>query len=504
MAKTSGIKIFLWSAVGSLAGLFLLGGVTNLLRDKEPTEDYTAYLDGFEMTGTTGFGVSSDGGAIDFKVEVPNKLYSSLKKNQTLKGLVLPASVCGKGKIETGKWIESLKGFGLKETEDYLVVEPLPVKGTDDGTSTTFNFGMTEIHYTNVGREFIGVAFIETVHAGDYTYDYAIYDENEYAAPITSYAYECARALNYHEFGLSEYTDEELSILKKGVNDAVDLYHGLEVATDDGSLFNAEVTIPNDKMKVGGIQEITLTIEETFGYDWHVVWKSDNAKVARVENGVVKAYEEGTATLSAYIGGEAYSVTVLVENSDDVEFYAFNGEGEVDGFGMFGGNGWIASNGTYKPNGAWSQTYKTEAITIKDGFELSLDFRLDPEDTSKCFKVGLKGIVFSGEAITGFNSEGRTLIFSSIAGREIELSETFANVGDGNTPLAAVSENFFDGEVHTLKFSVLDGTVYVKIDGKDYEELRFAVPTENVYLVLQQTGTTGYIDNLVIKESNNA
>ena len=64
-----------------------------------------------------------------------------------------------------------------------------------------------------------------------------------------------------------------------------------------------------------GTLNATVTVTPEGGEAPEVTWTSDDESVATVENGVVTAVAEGTATITAEAGGKTSTCTVTVTKS---------------------------------------------------------------------------------------------------------------------------------------------------------------------------------------------
>ena len=88
-----------------------------------------------------------------------------------------------------------------------------------------------------------------------------------------------------------------------------------------------ELTLNYDNYRLEIFQSVTLKIDGE--YDGTPTWTSDNPTVISVENGVVTALAEGSATITAKIGDTTLTCNVTVAATADVPMLVFDGFEEI-------------------------------------------------------------------------------------------------------------------------------------------------------------------------------
>lgn len=243
------------------------------------------------------------------------------------------------------------------------------------------------------------------------------------------------------------------------------------------------------------------------GYAYNVVIASDGSNLTFYLDGV-QVYADKTVAIPAneinlairgskgayidnlYIGSEkpetpALTETVLeFDKASDGNYFAPS----------VGSAGWSVADGIYKPNASWAAIYTTETLDLTKDWSIKFDMNLPDEATNQQFNVGFHAdLATSGDAGTGRTySFGPTVWISSNFGRNGWLSECVVD--------------YYTASVHTVEIQIVkkamtlfvDGTqLYFLTNGEPYQ----AVATDDtVYMLLQSTDATAYIDNLEIKE----
>lgn len=101
-----------------------------------------------------------------------------------------------------------------------------------------------------------------------------------------------------------------------------------DIAVQSVSLDKSEASLLVDEQIT-----LALTITPQDATDKSVVWTSSDGAVATVENGTVTAVGEGTATITATVGGKSASCVVVV--STPPKYVRVNEQGEEDANGKF-------------------------------------------------------------------------------------------------------------------------------------------------------------------------
>ena len=124
--------------------------------------------------------------------------------------------------------------------------------------------------------------------------------------------YAAAELLNEIEVLDLYMAQSDIDFLKSIINQAVDLAHGLEEPTDDGSTFTVTLSEEAKDLKVG--EEFTLDVEIAEPVRMSIWWQSTDTSVAVVKDGVIKAVGEGSATINVFVAGEKYTCEITVDN----------------------------------------------------------------------------------------------------------------------------------------------------------------------------------------------
>ena len=122
--------------------------------------------------------------------------------------------------------------------------------------------------------------------------------------------------MNAYAMGLETFTEERAAKLRTYIDMAVDKANGLSAYTNNGDM--PEVTITSSKsvtMALNSYHTIEGTVEPV-GLDVPARFVSSNESVATVsEAGVVYARGYGSATITLYIAGEAYTISVTCSSN---------------------------------------------------------------------------------------------------------------------------------------------------------------------------------------------
>lgn len=104
---------------------------------------------------------------------------------------------------------------------------------------------------------------------------------------------------------------------------------------DSGMLFAVRAEIPVDsvtlnkktlKLSAGQKIKLSASASPSYAFDKTVIWKSSNAKIASVKNGVVTAKSAGKATITAVCSGKTASVSVKVNPAKPTSFKVSRGK----------------------------------------------------------------------------------------------------------------------------------------------------------------------------------
>lgn len=250
-------------------------------------------------------------------------------------------------------------------------------------------------------------------------------------------------------------------------------------------------------LKVGG-EKLTLTATVKPAGAATVVWTSSDPSVAKVENGVVTALKEGTATITATAGTKSAtcSVTVIATPSKPVEMTA---------------DKWAAAF-TFGDKVSIAQTYKTGdseqfgAIKV-DGDKSYLHYR-DGEYEQEAYreKVGEKSYLYSKGYEYWTKNEDTSDIFGFEESKEILLEIKYYfpfdkfEKGEENGEYVskeAYSETFTVGEYDPQTISIKEAKIYFNADGKIVSMEHVAIADDREQAI---STVFGYNEKLTLPE----
>lgn len=258
---------------------------------------------------------------VRFTVSVTPELYRevSADKNKTFGVIVAPLSFYTQ--VDTGKnfgeidWVSEFESKGLSYED---IETPTSVCITEPNGKLTEYRNVAYIYgipYKGVNTELLGIGYVKTTDGENVKYKYAGYPEGvSYKDCARSYGYVAALKLNENAVLNTYYSEEDLTALRKIVNDSADFANGLEAPTDDDSTYTVSLNITEKTITAG--KEFTITADMKEKVKTPVWWQSSDTSVAEVNNGTVTALKEGTAVISAFVAGKEYTCTVTVEAAE--------------------------------------------------------------------------------------------------------------------------------------------------------------------------------------------
>ena len=135
----------------------------------------------------------------------------------------------------------------------------------------------------------------------------------------------------------------------------------------------------------GGTANLTATVSPSNATDKTVTWSSSDQSVATVNNGTVSAVAEGTATITATVGG--LSATCSVTVSPDME--ALIKAALLKIYDAMDGKHWKTED--YNSRKAWKKQTPLENWSWVEWDKSTGDLKLIFWDTEKGEPIGLKG-----------------------------------------------------------------------------------------------------------------
>ncbi len=158
-------------------------------------------------------------------------------------------------------------------------------------------------------------------------------------------------------------------------------------------------------------------------------------------------------------------------------------------------DGWSVSKGVYQANAAWANTYVNCELPLNEDKEISFDFCMKNDgDKNHQFNIGF--VWMNGaEVKTGLAGH---FYQHAQYGELFSLNRDFGNpIGEGW--IADNTDNYNDGEVHTMMIRVQDGNATFYIDGNLIFE-NVPINMKSAYFIMQYTDTESYIDNFRVSD----
>ena len=308
-------KIIAWILVAVLA-ITALGAIVFVGKKDKPVEQAgSTYQEGLVMMAKPTIRLKDPSG-VRFTAQITPELHHEVTHNENKEfGMVL-APISYFMKVDIGEnsgdvdWIQAF-------ADDQLTV--LTLEGNDypvtnaDGSVVEYRFNgaITSIMYKNTNLQFLGIAYVKTTDGENVSYKYASYPEGlSYKQCAYSYAYMAAERLNTYVILNEHLAQADLDLLNSVINNSVDLANGLTEPTDDGSAYAVTLSDIEKTLKVD--EEFTIKVDIAEAVKTSIWWQSSDTTVATVENGVVKAVGNGTATIKVYVAGEKYTCAITV------------------------------------------------------------------------------------------------------------------------------------------------------------------------------------------------
>ena len=286
-----------------------------------PPADETSYIaEGMTMLGGASVYMGDDDSldpAIRFTCLIDNELKAEVEadENKSLAILVAPLDYFEAVNANSTTYIDWVNAFA--EAEKTVIMSVFDGYGTYNDYTSYMRFTLTNVLYNNINRKFVAMGVLIDNSSGTPTYKYSAMPEGQtYRTNARSVAYVAGAALNAYAMGLETFTEERAAKLRTYIDMAVDKANGLSAHTNNGDM--PEVTITSSKsvtMALNSYHTIEGTVEPV-GLDVPARFVSSNENVATVsEAGVVYARGYGSATITLYIAGEAYTISVTCSSN---------------------------------------------------------------------------------------------------------------------------------------------------------------------------------------------
>ena len=295
------------------------GDDTQIDSDSPSQEEVTPVS--FTMRSEPEFAFSNDPESsytgIRFVTDLPLTLAKNIEENSnyTAYTLIAPLDYFEQvydSSADVMDWVGAFESAGLAFVKKEASIK---YEFTDGKVNSVLSVVLTDVKYSNTNRKFTAVSFTEKVVDGSNVVRvYAGYEEGQNHETIArSLAYVAIDSYNRMSVGGAVNENyEELLAISKVTNNSVDLTNGQTAETEnDGSdyiltNFSASASVTID-------QETTLTWTTSPNAEVPILWYSENAAIATVENGVVKGVNPGTTKIVAVLCGIAYRCDVTVK-----------------------------------------------------------------------------------------------------------------------------------------------------------------------------------------------
>ena len=261
---------------------------------------------------------------IRFKASVSPELKQEVESDEdkTLGMLIAPLNYFLR--VDVDSQPEKVDWFAEFEKEGMAVISMddcgIVTKSQADGTIVEHYIqgSITNVMYQNTNLDFLAFAYVKTIDGEEVSYKYASYPNGiNYRTQARSLAYLAADALNDNVSNLKHYSAEDLAYMKSVINNSVDLAKQLAEPTADNSVYTVTLSTTEKTLEVGA--DFTLKASIAEGVKLPIWWKTNDASVAIVKDGVVTATGVGETMITAFVAGEKYICVIHVTEVGEAE-----------------------------------------------------------------------------------------------------------------------------------------------------------------------------------------
>lgn len=253
---------------------------------------------------------------IRFIADVPYTLVKSVEDDSDVNAYTMIAPLdyfeqVYDSSVDVMDWVIAFQNAGLSFIKMDVSVKYEYSNGT---VNSVFSSVIKDIKYKNTNRKFTAISFIEKdIGEADPVRIYATFDEGQsFRSTARSFAYVAVDKYNRSSaLGACNENYDELLAVSEVTNNSVDLTNGQASETEnDGSCY----LLTNFSVSA------SVSIDQTIALKWTVnpsaevpiLWYSENAAVATVENGLVKGVNSGSTQVCAVLCGIVYRCNVTV------------------------------------------------------------------------------------------------------------------------------------------------------------------------------------------------
>lgn len=297
------------------------GGSDDTQTELTPPIAETLYIaEGIEMLAGASVYMGDDetlDPAIRFTCLIDNELKADVdaNENKSFAILLAPLDYFDSVNYDANTYIDWVNAFA--EAEKTVIMSVFDGYGTYNDYTSYIRFTLSNVLYNNINRRFVAMGVLIDNSDDTPTYKYSAMPDGEtYRTNARSVAYVAGAALNAYALGEADIPETQVTKLQSYINMAVDKCNGLAEATNDGSMPVVTLTTSNSViMAHGGSHQIGLELEPS-ALDVPACLVSYNESVATVsETDLISARGYGSATISVYICGEVYTVSVTVSSN---------------------------------------------------------------------------------------------------------------------------------------------------------------------------------------------
>ena len=285
-----------------------------------PPADETSYIaEGMTMMAGASVYMGDDTSkdpAIRFTCLIDNALKTEVEADSNKSLAILAAPLDYFEEVNEGKttYIDWVNAFSAANKT--VILSVFDGYGTYNDYTSFMRFTLSNVMFSNINRKFVAMGVLIDNTTGTPTYKYSAMPSGEtYRSNARSVAYVAGAALNAHAMGLETFTEERAAKLRTYIDMAVDQANGLSAHTNNGDMPEVTLTQTSVMLPLSGTHTIDGTVEP-MGVDIPAKFVSSNENVATVsESGVISARGYGSATITLYFAGEAYTISVTCSSN---------------------------------------------------------------------------------------------------------------------------------------------------------------------------------------------